>query len=168
MQLSPAAEGDPSITSATIEGAIYQMLELVQHAESDSTANVSGEDRVNLTSNLNSLEYRGSIRFSASSMTDENGKFHLTSSDYISIPGWSSGDGSGTLKSSTWSGQLLELITAFANAQTNASRNPNLTQWVELDYDFLTKEIVFTIRSLPLERVKTDSGWAYTGVEVMQ
>ena len=167
MQLIPASGGEPTITATTVEAGFYQLLELIQQAESDTESNFSNEDRVNLRTDLNSLQYSGTVAFDCLSIINDDGRVCLNPLDYLSISSWSPGDNSGTLKSQTWSGQLLELATLLITSQSTTARNPAQVEWLEVDYDLKTSTFSIVIRTLPLEREKTSDGWAYKGKEVM-
>ena len=167
MQLIPASGGEPTITATAVEAGFYQLLELIQQAESDTESNFSNEDRVNLRTDLNTLQYSGTVTFDCLPTIDESGTICLTPLDYLSIPSWSPGDNSGTLKSQTWSGQLLELTTLLITSQSTTTKNPAQVEWLEADHDLKTSTFSIVIRTLPLEREKTSDGWAYKGKEVM-
>ena len=167
MKLNPAAGGNPIITSPTLEGAIFQMLEFLQDAESIPEINTSSVNRTTSTMNMDALTYSGSFSLQADVVLNASGVLSLSPIDYLTIPDWSAGDGSGSLKSATWSGQLLELVALFIAGQNNASLNPGGEKWLEPDYDFTNKTISCIVRALPLERVKTVGGWSYTAAEVL-
>ncbi len=166
MQLIPATGGSLTITASTVEGAFYQMIGFLQDAESQSNINGSGVNRTIGKIDEDTSLLRGSFNFDARTIT-ENGESKIETSDYLTIPSWSAGDESGTLKGQTWSQQFLEIITLFIEKQNDAVANPDEILWIDCSHDFVTGRIAGDINNLPLERVQTTEGWAYKAREIL-
>ena len=165
MQFTPATGGDPTITSSTMEGAFYQLIEFIQLAESNTDINGSAVNRITGTINADRLTYKGRYDINVTSAINDEGKPVLVTSDYLTIPTWSPGDGSGTLKAATWSGQLLEILQHLIEGQ-RITPNPDGIIWFNPIYDFLEKKITGEFNDIPLERIQTIDGWSYRAKEI--
>ena len=165
MQNIPATGGDPTITSSTMEGAFFQLIEFIQGAEANADINGSGVNRITGSINTDRMTYRGRYDINVSSAVDDDGAPILVASDYLTIPTWSSGDGSGTLKASTWSGQLLEILQHLTDGERST---PNPDQVIRFNpvYDFREGKVTGDFNDIPLERVQTVDGWGYKAKEI--
>ncbi|OJJ12541.1 hypothetical protein BI308_25575 [Roseofilum reptotaenium AO1-A] len=165
MQFIPATGGDPTLTSSTMEGAFFQLIEFIQAAESDTDINGSGVNRITGNINTDRMTYRGRYDINVSSAVDEDGAPILNASDYLTIPTWSPGDGSGTLKAATWSGQLLEILQYLTDGERNTPNPDGIIRFNPI-YDFREGKITGDFNDIPLERTKTATGWDYTAKEI--
>ncbi len=165
MQLIPATGGDPTLTSSTMEGAFYQLIEFIQLAESNVDINGSAVNRITGNINADRLTYRGRYDIDVTSAINEEGKPVLLTVDYLTVPSWSSGENPGTLKAATWSGQLLEILQHLIEGQ-RITPNPDGIIWFNPIYDFREGKITGDFNDIPLERIKTIDGWSYRAKEI--
>lgn len=142
------------------------MIGFLQDAESRIDINGSKVNRTIGKIDEDTSLLRGSFSFDAK-IRIEDEDLKIETSDYLTIPSWSSGDGSGTLKGQSWSQQFLEIITLFIEKQNDAVANPDDILWIDCSHNLVTGRISGDINNLPLERLRTTEGWAYKAREIL-
>jgi len=113
------------------------------------------------------MMFKGRIDITAGVDKDVNGDLKFFPSDYLEIPSWNPGDGTGTLKQPTWTGQLLELINELVKRQENETINPDRVRYIDVpEYNFRTGKITAEY-NIPVQKTMTDSGAEYAAKNIL-
>ena len=128
---------DGTLKATTAEGQILELLTILQKLEKEKDA----EDRVQITYNINTFSVTGSFSIPAIQQINPSGQLVISAFEYIKDIAFNPGR-NGTLKSTTATQYLIELVIYLQIGEQNPKANPNNENRISAQYD--TDEKLFT------------------------
>jgi hypothetical protein len=129
-----------TLKSSTAEGQVMELLTFLQKKEKE----LSAEDKVQITYNLNSFTFSASFSIPATQAINSSGQLVISASEYMTGLTFVTGSG-GTFKSSTSTQYLIELISYLQLKEQDLTKNTANENRVSGQYDIDDKLFTGTV-----------------------
>ena len=154
-----------TIISATAEGQLHEIMNLLRIQEKDVTKNPSAFQNIAGDYSTVGDSYNGSFDVPVTYQDTGAGTRQIIGNEYLTGVTFSSGTG-GTFKSSTPVSYFIEVIMYLQDLEANTTKNPNGRNFVTGTYSSDNKRFTGSV-TLPVKQLITDGHVCFEALEYL-